>query len=650
MCGLVGFYNPAGLANPNCHEIATAMADSIFHRGPDDSGTWIDRPAGIALAHRRLSILDLSPAGHQPMISASGRYVIVFNGEIYNHLDLRKELSSISWRGHSDTETLLASIEAWGVTKALQKSCGMFALAIWDKQERCLKLARDRMGEKPLYYGWQGSTFLFGSELKALRLHPEFKNIIDKDALSLYFQFGYIAAPWSIFKGIHKLEPGTIVRINHSVTSNEALDHTTYWSLRDVLVEGQRTPFAGNLNDAASELERLLLVSIKQQMLADVPVGAFLSGGYDSSAVVALMQSVSSRPVKTFTIGFEDNKFNEAPHARAIAQYLGTDHTELIVTIKEALEVIPNLSRIYDEPFGDSSAVPTLLVSQLARKSVTVSLSGDGGDELLCGYKQYPRLSNTWKNLSRLPIGLRRFASAFIYTGSHKLMDPIGRVLKPTQNDLFHIPLSERFRRASYFFAAKNPVDLHRLYMSCSVEPSILIRDHSTLQHNLGSFEQLPIQRQMMSMDQSLFLPDDLMVKSDRAAMSCSLETRMPILNHHVVEFSNSLPVNLLLNLGRTKAPLKKILQSYIPPNLTDRPKQGFGLPVMQFLRSSSIRTWAESLLDPQKIEQQGFLNSNVISKRWDSMQRHGADWSASIWHVLMFQSWLDQSHSSSIR
>lgn len=410
MCGIIGFMFPAGLPFDEANATLVKMRDRLLHRGPDDAGSWLDAVAGIAMGHRRLSIVDLSQAGHQPMLSWSGRYVLAFNGEIYNHLEIRRQLDStghFSWRGHSDTESLLAAIECWGLERTLKASVGMFALALWDRQERTLILARDRMGEKPLYYGWQNDVLLFGSELKALRSHPSFESEIDRDVMPLYLRHGYIPAPWSIWKDVRKLEPGTWISIT-AKDQNQFPKAKQYWSLTDEAIKGQLHPFTGAEGDAIDQLERLLNQSISDQMVADVPLGAFLSGGIDSSLVVALMQAQSSRPVKTFTIGFDDSRYNEAEHAKAVAHYLGADHTELYVTHDLAQQVIPLLPQIYDEPFADHSGIPTFLVSQLTRQHVTVSLSGDGGDELFGGYTHYSTFDKWFKKASRIPYSIRQ--------------------------------------------------------------------------------------------------------------------------------------------------------------------------------------------------------------------------------------------------
>jgi len=640
MCGLVGWLRVGTPSNDTSRPTLERMANCLRHRGPDDSGCWTDDASGIALAHRRLSILDLSPAGHQPMASASDRYVIAFNGEIYNHLDLRRDLGTVSWRGRSDTETLLAAIDAWGLQKACQRSVGMFALALWDRQERSLKLARDRIGEKPLYYGWQGSTFIFASELKALRAYPGFSPDIDPDAMALYFQRGYVPAPHSIYRHIRKLLPGTTLDIVSQQGAGQTAAPVPYWSAQDVLSEGRQHPFTGSLNDAASELKKHLLEAIRSQMLADVPVGAFLSGGYDSSLVVALMQSMSNQPVKTFTIGYDDSTMNEANHAKVVAKHLGTDHTELIVSPQDAMDVIPQLAGIYDEPFGDSSAVPTMLVSRLAKSRVTVSLSGDGGDELFCGYPHYLRLSRAWRRLQAIPRPMRHAARVCVGSFAKNSIDHVGKFISPLRPEFFRMGLSERFRRTSYFLNAESPTDLHRLFMSTWIDPSILLRGVAPRWHRSENNMIFSTERQMMTADLTSYLPDDLLVKVDRAAMANSLETRIPMLDHRVFEFSASLPIDILYQDGQSKAPIRRLLSDYVPAHLTERPKQGFGIPLKTFLLSSKIQSWADGLLDPKLLAQQALLNPEIVTRRWRQFKHDGLDWSASLWLVLMFQSW----------
>jgi len=554
MCGFVGFFKPLGFDSSLSNAIVKSMGDCLSHRGPDSGGNWLDAGFGIALAHRRLSVVDCSPAGHQPMLSLSGRYVLAFNGEIYNHLELRPQLHTLSnsWRGHSDTETLLAAIESWGLEKALKASVGMFAFALWDRQERTLSLARDRMGEKPLYYGWQKGVLLFGSELKALRAHPQFEAEIDQTVLPLYFRHGYIPAPWSIWKGIRKLLPGTWVSFS-TRDHNQMPEPTPYWSLAESARNGQANVFKGSKSDCIDTLERLLGQSIAGQRLADVPLGAFLSGGVDSSAVVALMQSKSNRPVKTFTIGFEEAGFNEAEHAKAVARHLETDHAELYVTSDQARQVIPMLPQIYDEPFGDSSGIPTYLVSKLARDQVTVSLSGDGGDELFGGYSRYSGFQRWHKRMARIPSGMRSLMSF----GTRRL--PVSAGSRSQR----------RLALLTGVLEAKHPALLSRALTGHWLPADDVVQSSAEAAYWLtaGALEMKlndALDHALLA-DMMTYLPDDILVKVDRAAMANSLETRVPLLDHRIVEWSWTLPQSLKARGSNQKWVLRHLLYRHVP-------------------------------------------------------------------------------------
>lgn len=658
MCGITGFLSAANSTRYNPEDIARCMALAIIHRGPDDAGTWADVEIGIALGHRRLSILDLSPAGHQPMASVCGRYVIVFNGEVYNHLDLRRELDRIPpgppllrgnrvWRGHSDTETLLAGFETWGIEATLKKTVGMFAIALWDREERVLTLARDRMGEKPLYYGWQGGTFLFGSELKALKAHPDFLAEIDRDAICLYLRHSTIPAPYSIYKGIKKLLPGTYLQLpfGRDVEDLRALNPKKYWSLSEVAAQGLAAPFLGSDRDAIAALDSQLKQSVGLQMMADVPLGAFLSGGVDSSTVVALMQAQSIRPVKTFSIGFDEQGYNEAGYAKAVAQHLGTEHTELYVSSAEALQVIPMLGRIYDEPFADSSQIPTFLVSQMARQHVTVSLSGDGGDELFCGYNRYA-LADIWGRIEKVPFGVRKIAGHLVksvapatWNAFFKLADncvtlPVNMSEKLDKlttrlirvdgvNELYYNLISEIDNPEQVVLGAKMP-------MSWWAEVSMkAVSDDPKLR--------------MMFLDTMTYLPDDILVKVDRAAMANSLETRVPLLDHRVVEMAWSLPMAMKMREGKSKWILRQVLYQYVPKQLIERPKAGFAIPLDDWLRGP-LRDWAEGLLDGNRLQQEGFFNVEYIRAKWQAHLEGKRNNSTFLWNILMFQVWLEES------
>ncbi len=655
MCGLVGFLcDVKSFKRDKVSAVLIQMSDAILSRGPDDFGVWSDE-AGVGLAHRRLSILDLSPAGHQPMICPSGRYVTVFNGEIYNHLDLRAGLENegafgsadFSWRGHSDTETLLMGFSAWGIKATIERCIGMFAFAVWDRQKQVLTLGRDRMGEKPLYYGWQGQgadkCFLFGSELKALKVHPAFSADINRDALALFMRHSYVPAPHSIYRGIFKLPPGSLLTI--SADRQEPVIEN-YWSLTDVAVSGNCSQFTESPELMVDNLEGLLKSAVSQQMMADVPLGAFLSGGVDSSTVVALMQTMSERPVKTFTIGFNEDGYNEAVHAKAVAQHLGTDHTEMYVTPKQALEVIPKLPRLYCEPFADSSQVPTFLVSQLARQQVTVSLSGDAGDELFAGYNRYVLANNLWGKISRLPVGLRLSASSAIRTLSP---DTWNAVIGPFQffapAALRHTNLGDKLHKGAGIMGARS-LDEFYLGLVSHWEPNSLVIDGrepaTCLRGNPLELKDLDSVQRMMAIDSLTYLPDDILVKVDRAAMGVSLEGRVPFLDHRVVEFAWRLPQSMKLRDGVGKWILRQVLYRYVPKKLIERPKMGFGVPIDAWLRGP-LKHWAENLLDEGRLQREGYFNPAPIRARWEEHLSGIRNWQHSLWNVLMFQAWLEE-------
>jgi asparagine synthase (glutamine-hydrolysing) len=649
MCGFTGFLKSTNdIGRASAQYWLSNMADAILHRGPDSDGYWIDELAGIGLAHRRLAIVDLTPAGHQPMASASGRYIIAFNGEIYNHLDLRSSLHqggwlAAPWRGHSDTETLLAGFEIWGIEETLQRSVGMFALAVWDRAERVLTLARDRLGEKPLYYGWQGqgsqTVFLFGSELSALRQHPSFSAEVSRDSLALYMRHNYIGGNNSIYRGISKLEPGHLLTVSSAAPEPMV---KTWWSISSVVERGVAQPFAGSPDDSADTLEKLLLDAVAQQMVADVPLGAFLSGGIDSSTIVALMQVQSSRPVRTFSIGFHEKGYNEADHAKAVAKHLATDHTELYVSPEQALAVIPKLPTLYSEPFADSSQIPTFLVSQLARQHVTVSLSGDAGDELFCGYTRYQMTAAVWNKVSRLPRPLRQLAAGMITSVPPGTWDKLGGLLSMSH-------AGDKLHKGAALLGSRAVADLYRGMVSHwtdpagvvlgAVEPTTLLSGASLTLPGLGDVER------MMALDVLSYLPDDILVKVDRAAMGVSLETRVPMLDHRVVEFAWSLPLDYKLRNGVTKWPLRQVLYRHVPQELIERPKMGFGVPIDHWLRGP-LRDWAESLLSESRLAQEGFFDPAPIRQKWAEHLSGQRNWQYHLWDVLMFQAWLEAQHA----
>lgn len=643
MCGLTGFFGRSALAHRAAvNGVLTHMAQAIESRGPDAFGSWADPEAGIALAHRRLAIVDLTPAGAQPMVAAGGRYVLAFNGEIYNHLKLRAELNGVAWRGHSDTETLLAGFETWGVEATLQRAIGMFAFALWDREQRVLTLGRDRLGEKPLYYGWQGqgaqAVFLFGSEVSALRRHPAFAAPINRDALALYMRHNCIGGEHSIYQGIFKLLPGHLLTLTAGQTEPRVW---AWWSAAEVAQRGVAKPFAGSPGQAVDALEALLSNAVGQQMVADVPLGAFLSGGVDSSTVVALMQAQSSRPVKTFSIGFHEAGYNEAEHAKAVAQHLGTEHTELYVSAQQALDVIPKLPTLYAEPFADSSQIPTYLVSQLARQHVTVSLSGDAGDELFCGYNRYQMTARLWSKLQRVPKPLRRAAATTITAVPPARWDALGRFLPVAR-------LGDKLHKGAALLGHQSAADLYLGMVSHWSQPNGLVLDGreppTVLTCQAPALTGLNEVERMMALDMLSYLPDDILAKVDRAAMGVSLETRVPMLDHRVVEFAWSLPMSTKLRGGVTKWPLREVLYRHVPRSLIERPKMGFGIPIDQWLRGP-LRDWAETLLSESRLRQEGYFNPAPIRQKWAEHLSGQRNWQYHLWDVLMFQAWLENHH-----
>jgi asparagine synthase (glutamine-hydrolysing) len=623
------------------------MSRTLTHRGPDDGGVWVDADNGVALGHRRLSIVDLSAEGHQPMRSADGRFVLVYNGEIYNFSEIRDILESAGhrFRGHSDTEVLLAGFCQWGIDETLKKTVGMFALALWDTAARRLHLARDRMGEKPLYYGRQGSVFMFCSELKALRVHPKWRGDIDRDAVAMLMGYAYVPTPQSIYRDIRKLTPGSILTLNYDELAGATTSTPRpYWCARERAEIADATPFSGTAEEAVDALDTLLHQSVRSQMVADVPVGAFLSGGIDSSAVVALMQSHSSVPVKTFSIGFHEDGYDEAPYAREVARHLGTEHTELYVTSDEAMSVIPNLPQLYDEPFGDSSQIPTYLVSALARRHVTVSLSGDGGDELFWGYPRYGITHSSWQKFASVPGFVRKGLStalsatpAAVLNGALQLSTPLTRRRRWTQTEWRHIASVLRHPdRDSLYRSSVSHCDNPAGLVVGATGSSDLITDEPNRSTTLTDFR-----KRMMYFDAVGYLPDDILVKVDRAGMSVSLETRMPLLDHRVVEFAWRLPMDIRVRGGQGKWLLRQVLFKYVPPALVERPKMGFSLPVDSWLRGP-LREWAEALLAESRLKREGYFHPESVRRVWEAHLSGRVDQRSLLWNVLMFQSWLD--------
>jgi asparagine synthase (glutamine-hydrolysing) len=628
------------------------MTGALVHRGPDSMGHWVDEQAGVSLGHRRLAIIDLSPEGHQPMVSACERYVIVFNGEIYNYKSLRRELEEqadgappLHFRGHSDTEVMLACISRWGLMQALQRFNGMFAFALWDRREHRLHLARDRMGEKPLYYGWTGKSFVFGSELKSLRAHPDFKGEINRDALALYLRHNYIPSPYSIFRGIYKLPPGTLITVDGSGGNKVPSPHA-YWSCREAAEKGVADPFHGSEHEAIEQLESLLRDAVKLRMEADVPLGAFLSGGVDSSTVVALMQAQSERKVRTFSIGFHEAGYNEAVYAKAVAQHLGTDHTELYVSTEEAMAVIPRLSTLYDEPFADPSQIPTYLVSALARGHVTVSLSGDGGDELFAGYSRYFRTRRAWSRIHGMPKGLRSATAAMLKIIPSSAWGGVFSLLRPVLPRKIAQRLhGNKPHELAEIMSSESPEALYLWTMSHWKRPGDLVpgsHELPTVMSDSGQWPSFtdPMER-MMYFDTMMYMPDDVLAKMDRASMGVSLEGRIPLLDHRLVELAWRIPLAMKVREGQGKWLLRQVLYKYVPKELIERPKMGFGVPVGAWLRGG-LREWAEDLLDEQRLRREGFFDPAPIREKWSEHIAGKRNWQFHLWVILMFQTWLE--------
>ncbi|WP_191488713.1 asparagine synthase (glutamine-hydrolyzing) [Pseudomonas sp. FEN] len=644
MCGIAGFWHPNSQGRYDEPNALKRMTNAIFHRGPDDAGAW-DNGAGLFLGHRRLAIVDLTSAGHQPMTSPTGRYVIVFNGEIYNFQALRKALdaaqqSPLPWRGHSDTEVMLAAFEHWGIAETLRKLVGMFALAVWDRTRETLTLARDRIGEKPLYYGLKNGALIFASELQALNAHPSFDAEVSRGSLAQLLKYAYIPSPNSIYEGIHKLPPGSWIELNDAVLASGTIGAPqTYWELPTV-----QSGSGPTLSDAEAieQLHELMRTTIRDQMVADVPLGAFLSGGIDSTLIVSLMQSLSSQQVKTFTIGFDNPGYNEAEHAKAVARHLGTDHTELYVSGADALNVVPKLSDIYGEPFADSSQIPTYLVSQLARTQVTVSLSGDAGDELFGGYNRYQFLPSLWRKLSRVPGPARRLVARLIESTPPNRWDSIANGLNPIIPSSLRVRLpGEKLHKLAGIMRYDSASQMYdRVVSQWPNATDVVIGAHTmSSQASVGNSD---FASWMMRQDTLTYLPDDILAKVDRAAMAVSLETRVPFLDHRIVEFASTLPMSLKIRNGSTKWILRQLLYRYVPRELIERPKMGFGIPLHDWLRGP-LRDWAESLLDPQRLASEGYFTPGPIRAVWERHLRGQGNYQQQLWPVLMFQAWLDR-------
>jgi len=661
MCGIAGIL-ASGAVTEDC---VTRMTRPIVHRGPNDSGCWIDSDAGIGLGHRRLAIVDLSAAGHQPMHSADGRFVLTYNGEIYNYQDIRRELEAVGavpdggWRGHSDTEVLLQAIVTWGLRAAVERSVGMFAIGLWDRRERALSLVRDRFGEKPLYYGWAGRNVLFGSELKALTAHPRFDARIDRRAVGLFASRTCIPAPFSIYEGVFKLPPGCILTLDRDAASSprdappaegssgNGLSLERYWSYRDVTVRGLGDPIDDEVA-ALGELERTLATAIQGQSMADVPVGAFLSGGIDSSTIVGLYQKYSSIPVHTFSIGFEDAAFNEAEYAKRVAAHLGTVHDERYVRVGETRDVIPLLPTMYDEPFADSSQIPTYLVSKFAREQVTVALTGDGGDELFAGYNRHFQAPRLWKQLRRLPKTLRSATGSPLSRIPSHFWGGLGGLLPGHRQPHFGSKLQKGLRVAA---GATSFDDVYCSFLDeWSFEPSPVIgADRASNQFDLDLGIDAPDAVRMMYCDAVTYLPDDILTKVDRASMAVSLETRVPFLDHRVAELAARIPLSLKVKDGKGKHIVRQLLHGMVPKALVERPKAGFGIPVGEWIKGP-LRPWAEDLLSRASLEADGLFDAAVVRRRWAEHLSGHRKSTPALWAVLMLQAWLREQRTATAR
>jgi len=646
MCGIAGYWSTK--INENAESVLRRMTLAIAHRGPDADGAWLDIPRGVALGHRRLAIVDLTDAGRQPMCSADGRYTIVFNGEIYNFQELRQELESIGhkFRGHSDTEVMLAAFVQWGIDSSLKKFVGMFAFAVWDANEKTLTMARDRVGKKPLYYTFANGAFVFGSELKSLRAFPGLQLTIDRKALTKYLRFMYFPAPYTVYESVKKLEAAHWMTVGFRNGNVVELEKQCYWDARESQALAVSNPLDVSIEEATNRLDHLLGNAVDLRMIADVPLGAFLSGGIDSSLVVAIMQAHSKQPVRTFTIGFHEAGFNEAMHAKAVASHLGTDHTEVYLTPRETFATIPLLPEMYDEPFADPSQIPTYLVSAVARRHVTVALSGDGGDEGFCGYGRYVHALQFWKRISHVPRHIRAAVGFGVSHIPERVIDgalaPFRFLLPPTKR----AGLGLKAHRHADRFASDSPESLYRHLMSYWLNPdkvvvdgsdSWVVTDRSPANIDSASFANL-----MMLTDTLNYLTDDILVKVDRASMAVSLEVRAPLLDHRILEFAWRLPFRYKMQGTQGKIVLREVLQKYVPKELFDRPKVGFGVPLNEWLRGP-LRDWAEELLGERRLKAEGYFHPKPIRTVWaEHLAGHG-EWGYRLWGVLMFQAWLER-------
>jgi asparagine synthase (glutamine-hydrolysing) len=647
MCGIAGYFTlPRSKSSDQMTAEVTRMTDAILLRGPDDSGAWVDAENGVALGHRRLSILDLSPLGHQPMTSADGRFVIVFNGEIYNFQQLRAELEKHghTWRGHSDTEIMLAAFRQWGITEATKRFNGMFAFAVWDKEDRTLTLGRDRLGEKPLYYGWLGDTFVFASELKAIRALPGFNAAINRDAICAQLRFNYIPDPWCIYEGLHKLPPASLITLK---TPADKPTPRLYWVLRQVIEHGLDNPFTGSESEAIDTFEAILKEAVGMRMVADVPLGAFLSGGVDSSLIVAMMQQQSARPVRTFTIGFDVAEYNEAQFAKEVANHLKTDHTEMYVTGQDALDAIPLMPGLYDEPFSDYSQIPTYLVCKMARQHVTVALSGDAGDELFGGYERYFVGRNLWDKFAWMPPALKKLTAAAMTALPPGALNSLGNLAKPVlPKRLRHVPFGDKLHKLAEVVAAPGMESLYLTLMSHWKRPEDIViggHDRDTSITNTQGWPRVSdFTHRMMHLDMETYLPGDILTKVDRAAMGVSLEGRIPLLDTHLIEFAWKVPFSMKVRGGQGKWLMRETLYRHVPKSMIDRPKRGFGVPLEHWLRGE-LRDWAEDLLSESRLKREGYFHPAPIRQKWQEHLSGTRNWHFYLWDILMFQAWLAQ-------
>lgn len=642
MCGIAGFYEiDRKIGADEAQSRLQRMTGAIRHRGPDSSGVWTDTDAGIGLGHRRLAILDLSSAGHQPMHSKNERYVVSYNGELYNFREVRDELRALghTFNGGSDTEVLLAAFVQWGIVAALRRFVGMFALAVWDCESRTLSLARDRIGVKPLYWTHQNGRVLFASELKGLMAHPAWQPTLNRNAVSGFICYSYVPTPHTVFAGVCKLAPSTVTTIDRT----GAVKSETYWDLRTAVREGQRHPFEGSDAEAIAELDAILREAVASRMIADVPLGAFLSGGIDSSTVVALMQAQSSRPVRTFSIGFNESGYDEAPHAKAVARHLATDHTELYVSAEEARVVIPKLVDWFDEPFADASQIPTFLVSQMTRAHVTVALSGDGGDEVFAGYPRYHFVEKLWKWISGVPVPVRGVAGSALRAIREPVLDRLGAVLPGTLRPL---GVGRKMHRVAELLRLEGGDDLYRELASIwpgadrlvpSAQDPVRISIDPTLPR-----DQPDLLARMQYYDMLTYLPDDIMVKVDRCSMAVALEAREPLLDHRLIEFAWTLPRHMKVRDGQGKWLLRQVLDRYVPRSLIERPKMGFSVPIGEWLRGP-LKDWAQSLLAPARISAEGVFAADEVARLWSEHQARQANRESVLWNLLMFQAWQDR-------